>query len=765
MAQYKLSGFIVDLETGEPLIGATILNVNTLQGCVSNNFGYFNMPLPQKDVELKFSYVGYNSQILKVDANNDSLLQIRLIPGNTLAEIKVKAKQHIEDLPEMGKLEIPMDQIKNLPTVTGEPDLLKAFQLMPGVQGGAEMNNGLFVRGGTPDQNLFLLDDVPLYNVSHLGGLYSVFDPSMVKSIAFYKGGFPARYGGRNSAVIDVRNKEGNNAKMSGEIGFSLMLSKIFLEGPLKEGKSTYAVSVRRSNIDIYSYLYGMISNRDYFVGYTFYDINGKTNLYLSPTDRLIINLYNGRDSYHAKGNPRKSEVGEYEYQSKFRQKWGNSVVSARWQHIQKNHIFRNITLAYTKYHYSDNVETETLYKVDNSESSDFYNVSSGVRNLISKVDYEIPIGLQQIKTGLGFEHQRYNPTSISYANTYSVSGSEEQEVELKNPLYANLWYAYGEYIFFHKNISGNVGMRLNAFTVPQKSFYSFQPRFVFNYKVANHTSIKASGGKMQQNIHLITNSNIGLPRDIWIPSTKNIYPESSVQFALGVAHTHNDKIEVTIEAYQKWMKNLVGYKEGVLLYSENGNWDEKITTGGVGNIKGIETLIQKKQGRLTGWIGYTLSKNTREFEDVNSGKPYAFKYDQRHDFSIVSNYQINKKWSFSATWVYRAGHAITLPSGKYTIHTPNYHNVDGNLQEFTEIHLYTEKNGYRMPNYHRLDIGWSHTKKKLKGTAIWNWGIYNVYNRQNAYYLFFKTKDGVVKLYQQSVFPIFINFGYTYQF
>lgn len=764
----QINGFIADAESGEPLIGANVFNPKGMKGCISNNFGFYTLPATaNKPVILQFSYVGYQPQHIRFIPTVDTLLRVYLQAGTMLNEFQVKANpnQRLEELPEMGKLDIPLDQIALIPTMTGEPDLLKAYQLMPGVQGGTEGHNGLFVRGGTPDQNLYLLDDVPLFNVSHIGGLYSVFDPSMVKSIDFYKGGFPARYGGRTSAVIDVRNKDGNLKEWKGELGLSLILSKFFIEGPLKKDKSSFAFSIRRSNLDLYSYLYGAVSDREYIVGYTFYDINAKTNLYLNEKDRLIINIYHGRDKYFY--NDKKQTVDTYTYKTKFNQRWGNSTGSARWQHIIGKKVFQNITLALTKYVYKNNISLYSYNSLDDEETTDQYSIFSGVNNLILKADYEIPLKKNSLKTGVQFNHQIYVPTRISY-DEYNLNedGIPENEVENhETKLFANQWTAYAEYLFSLDKLSGNAGLHTTSYIVNGVSYPSLQPRLVLNYLLAPTVSIKGSAGLMYQNTHLLTNSNTGLSTDLWIPSTDKIAPEKSQQVALGIAHTSNNNIEFSVEAYHKKLSQLISYKEGVIMFNVGENWEDKVETGGVGQIKGLEFLIQKKSGRLTGWIGYTLSKNERKFENLNNAEIYPFKYDQRHDLSIVTSYKFNKKWALSATWVYHTGHAVTLPLGKYQLYNYEYLYINGSRDTYVDVHIYKEKNSFRMPNYHRLDIGWTYTKKKPKGTAKWTWGIYNAYNRQNAYYLFFKEKDGETKLYQQSIFPIFLNFGYTYAF
>ncbi|WP_375721853.1 carboxypeptidase-like regulatory domain-containing protein [Saccharicrinis sp. FJH54] len=765
-----VSGFITDSLTGEYLIGATVYNPTKGLGSASNSYGFYSVSIEtDKNISLRFSYVGYKDSYITIAPNKDTIIDVTLIPGSELNEVTVNGSniKKLEDRPETGKVLVPLDQIKTIPSMTGEADILKAYQLMPGIQGGMEGHNGIYVRGGTPDQNLFLLDDVPLYNVSHLGGLYSVFDPSMVKKIDFYKGGFPARYGGRTSAVVDIRNKDGNRYNKTGELELSLLLSKFYIEGPLKKGKSSFAFSVRRSNIDLFAYLYGFMQNEGYYVGYTFYDINAKSNFYLTDKDRLIVNFYQGRDKFFYNDKPSEDDLGMYRYKAGMKQKWGNTLLSTRWQHVVNQNIFHNLTAAYTTYIYNQSIKSSRTELADNSVLENSLRIHSGIQDLILKSDFEIALGSDNLRLGSKVNYQFYVPTRLTYTETGGLDNQEDQNPALQDDpaLNAGQIALYGEYIFEKGNLSGNIGMHLSDYFVEKKAYPSIEPRIVLNYLLKPSLSIKASACAMQQNIHLLTNSYTGLPTDLWIPSTQNIEPETSQQVSLGLAHTSKNNIEFSIEAYYKKLEHLISYKEGVQIFSTSQSWDEKIETNGHGWVKGIEFLVQKKEGRFTGWIGYTLSSNTRQFSNLNNGRVYPFKYDQRHDIALVANWKVNSNWSLSGTWVYHTGYAITLPSGKYQLYHYEYKYTRSQREVYDDIHIYAQKNGYRMPDYHRLDIGWIYTKKKFKGTSIWKWGIYNVYNRQNAYYLFFKEDKGETKLYQQSIFPLFLNVGYSYVF
>lgn len=769
--QVTISGYVADKTTGEYLIGANVFDTTNFNGCTTNKYGYYSIKTEKgKTRAIKFSFVGYSSISLIKSFRRDTTINVKLISVTTnLSEVQVfsSKKERLEQRTEISKIDIPLHQIKSLPSLTGEADIIKAFQLMPGVQSGSEGNNGLFVRGGTPDQNLFLLDDVPIYNVSHLGGLYSVFDPSMVKSIELYKGGFPARYGGRVSAVVDVRNIDGNLYSHHGEVGFSILLSKLFLEGPIKKDKASYALSLRRSNLDIYSFVVGKMIRNPEIYGYTFYDINLKTNYIISPRDRIFLSIYNGRDNFFYKLKEKVSSFQEYDYLSKYNTSWGNSSASLRWYHVFNGKLFNNLTLAYSKYQYKNYSFSQQKVKPENSFLSDEYQYLSNVRDLILKTDLEVPLDKNKLRTGVMYVRHFFNPGSVSYSQKVqmnqidTVTNSPEPSLNLSS----NEITAYLEYSWHLKEkLSGNFGINSNYYFDGKKGFKSIEPRILLNYLILQNLAIKVSYCLMQQNLHLLTNSNTGLPSDIWLPSTFRIKPEGSRQISLGLAHTTNRGYEVSIESYIKKLSNLIDYKEGVLIYENSLNWDEKIETEGIGFVRGIEFLLQKKEGRINGWIGYTISKNERKFKNLNSGEYFPFLYDQRHDFSIVLNYELSKKFSFSGTWIYHTGHAITLPTGKYQLIDINSYNP-GNQYLTKDVHIYSDKNEYRLPAYHRLDFGINYTKPTERGIKKWTLGIYNAYNRQNAYYLYFKTENGVTKLFQQSLFPLIVNFGYSFLF
>jgi hypothetical protein len=791
---YKISGFVSDNKTGERLIGVNLYFPDFSSGTVTNKYGFYSISAPKRDsIELDVSYIGYVSKKLLLVLVQDSIINISLVPNLNIEEVKVYStfNQRIECKPEMSVANISIKEIKMLPSTIGETDVLRAFQLMPGIQGGQEGSNGLNVRGGSSDQNLFLLDDVPLYNVSHLGGFVSVFDASMVKKIDFYKGGFPARYSGRLSSIVDIRMKDGNMNDFNSEIAIGTVITKVMMEGPIKKDKSSFAFSFRRCNFDLLTWLNSKIFpdpyNPNSWWGYNFYDLNFKANYILGSKDRVFLSTYIGDDNLRFETKNVISNTSSSQYSIKEHLRWGNKMVSSRWNHMYNNSLFHNITLSYTQYKYKNKynfTEEETKEKYIAEEDFLFY---SGLNDLQFKFELEKSLNNQIIRFGSVGVFHNFTPAHASLVQKYydPVSGdttiNPPQSSMNLNAWEGNIYFEY-ELKFFDK-ISTNLGLNFSNYYSDNEFYYLPQPRLLINYLFTPTWSVKASYCKMQQYSHLLTNSGAGLPTDLWVPSTSRIKPEISDQFAFGIAHTSSNDIEISSEAYYKVSENLIEYKAGTIIFDNAENFNNKIELDGFGVSKGVEILLQKKKGKLTGWLAYTLSKTTRKFENINNSIPYPFKYDRRHDFSIVCNWQINERIDFSSTWSLSSGQAITLPTSKYQL--PFYGNsnsFDPNYPyTYTDIHVYNGKNSYRMPTYHRLDVGFNFKKELAKGERTWSFGIYNVYNKQNAYFIYFKLstpqmvvsedgsmvqeRDKKLKLYQVTFMPIFPYISYSYRF
>lgn len=758
--QVFISGFVIDHATGEKLIGANIYEQSSKFGAVSNNYGFYSIGLPYGDsIELSFSFIGYNSVVQKISAKTNQTINIELTSENLLGEIVIIGEKdiQIEKRNEMGVITVPVKQIENMPALGGESDILKALQLMPGIQSGNEGNSGIYVRGGSPDQNLILLDDVPLYYVNHLGGFVSTFNTDAISNIKLTKGGFPARYGSRLSSVIDIRMKDGNQKEFHSSAMIGLVASKISVEGPIKQDTTSYIISFRRFMYDLLTKPLSKIVFDGVGIGYSFYDFNAKINHRISEKDRLFFSFYSGDDKISFRVKDKKTNETSVMENSIH---WGNTLAALRWNHLYGHKLFSNMTVTFTRYRYRTEMSNNS--KTEDSSETLYNSFISGIYDLNAKIDFEYFINSSyKIKFGGNGIYHTFKPGVTKYRigenNTYSTDttfgnfnlNANEGAVYIENDLC--LW----------GKVNLNVGGRITSYYVNDTNFYFPEPRVLTNIIITNSFSIKVSYASMQQNVHLLSNSGVGMSTDLWLPATKIVPPEKSQQYSIGVAQTlKKNSIEFSVEAYYKKMTNLISYKEGATFTGLLSDWQYNVECHGVGKSYGIEFLFQKKIGRTTGWIGYTLSRTTRQFANLNNGEPFTYKYDRTHDLSIVWIYNLNENVNVSATWVFGTGNAFTLATGTYNIITD-----DG----YEEVHIYDGINTFRMKPYHRLDFGINFHKQKKCGERTWNISIYNVYNRQNPYYYFYKNVDlyGYTqrKLYQQSLFPIIPSVSYSFKF
>lgn len=762
---YTVSGFIFNEDTKEKLLGASIYENESKRGISSNNFGFYSIELPTKDsVELIVSFVGYSTQVKTIKLKSDVSIDFYLKTDTTLLNtIEIVSQNSIESNTEISTITLPIEMISQLPAFFGEVDIMRTFQLMPGVQSGREGTNAMYVRGGGPDQNLILLDDVPLYYVNHMGGFVSVFDLSTVSKATLIKGGFPARYGGRLSSVLDVRLKDGNSKQMKGVFTLGTLASKISVEGPINS-KTTYLFSARRSLFDIFSRIYTSLQyNGDFTAGYYLYDLNGKITHRISNKDRLYFQTYIGGDKSLFKSKTRDDNAV---YKTNNTIRWGNFMALIRWNHVYSKKLFSNFSIAKTNFYYSTKALASKKLLSDNTEINATNSFDSKLGDWITKLDFDYyHSASHSVKFGAAASIHSFTPTIITFKDTIS---NFPYKNSLSNNIKAYEASIYGEDIYTITNkFSVNLGLRSTLYNVEGSNWISIEPRVVANMKLDNAFSVKGSFSKMTQFIHLLSNSGAGLPTDIWVPATPQAPPENSYLTVVGIAKSFNDRklMELSVEAFYKQLDGLVEFKEGSSFFAGTANWQNKIETGGQARIYGLELLLQKKEGLFTGWLGYTLSKNTRQFNNLNNGKPFPYKFDRRHDISVVGIYSISKKISISATWVYGTGNSITLAQQKYSLYVLDK-NEQFDFNQFNDANLYLGRNSYRVPSYHRLDIAAKIEKVKKNHVSIWNFGIYNVYNRNNPYYLFYsKRNTGKLGLYQLSLFSIMPTISYTTKF
>ncbi len=777
-SQITVSGFIEDKNTKERLPGVNIYDLKSQQGTVSNSYGFYSISLKEGSASILFSMVGYKQQVSQIHlGEKETILNIGLESGIKLSEVVVTQKQKTVNNTEMSVLKIPVKQLLQIPALMGEADVLRAFQLMPGVQGGKEGTSGIYVRGGSPDQNLMLLDDIPLYYVNHIGGYVSVFNPDIIKDVKLYKGGFPARYGGRLSSIVDIRMKEGNMNEMTGNVSVGIISSKFSIEGPIKKDKTSYLFSARRSLFDVFTRAYQkLILNDNASAGYTLYDMNAKINHIFNGKNRLYFSTYFGRDRILIKQKDFDTSDGyPYNFKSKNDINWGNYSMSIRWNRIYSSNLFSNFTIGYTNFFYHsfsdiDNIEKQTGHTVGTLSN----HFSSAINDFIAKADFDFYKSNHQIKFGGGITKHRFTPTMN---NIYQV-GTNTSNIDTtfgaqKNKPTELFLYAEDEFKLT-ENLLFNAGLHFSTLTENKHTFHSLQPRITGNYAIAENYSIKASFSRMMQPFHLLSNNDAGLPTDLWVPATKEVPPQKSSQFALGIAGEINHKhpIEWSIETFYKTLNNLIEFADGASFFSGVADWKEKIVKNGDGTVYGSEFLLQKKEGTTTGWISYTLSKNMRQFDGLNSGNPFPYKYDRRHDFSIFISHKFNGKFQLSASWMFASGNAVTFPSNKYNLYVLGWENRWNNQNLglinyfYDEVHIYKERNNYRTQSYHKLDISLDISEKKRNGLRIWTLGLYNAYNRLNTYYLYFDIdKAGNKKLYSFSLFPVIPSISYKYYF
>ena len=742
---FTVSGFIQDQKTGERLIGANIYETNLKKGTITNSYGFFSITLPSDSISLTISFIGYQKEIFKIYLNEDINKIFYLEPQSFETQQVVivgNRGESIEAKTQMSEINIPVSMIQTLPAILGEVDVLKVIQLLPGVKTGNEGTSGIYVRGGGPDQNLILLDEAPVYNVSHLFGFFSVFNSDAIKNVTLIKGGFPARYGGRLSSVLDISLKDGNMKEFHGNFSIGIISSKLTLEGPLAKDKTSFIISGRRTYFDLIARPF---MNKDEYGGYYFYDLNIKVNHIFSLKDRLFTSLYLGKDILYSEDN-----VGT---KSSFDLGWGNTTSTMRWNHIFSDKLFGNSAFIYSKYKFEINSTTQD-FSGDKFTAKYF----SGIRDIGLKEDMDfIPSSGHYIKFGVNATFHTFTPEIVQLNANDNVD-----TLIAPQPEYNSMEYAlYAEDDFeITSALRVNLGIHAAGIDVTNKFYFSAQPRIALRYLFNNGWSLKSSFSTMSQNLHLLSTNNVGLPNDLWVPSTKIVKPQSSYQIAAGVAHSFNN-YEVSVEGYYKKMFNLIEYEQGTSFILNNKGWEQSVILG-QGYSYGIEFFLQKRIGNLSGWLGYTYSRTMRRFDELNFGKEFPAKFDRRHDIAITAIYKLSSKVDISGSWVFNTGDHLTVPLGFFYLDEnliiKNSYNSYYGLKK-----IYSDRNAYSMPAYHRLDI----SLRYQAGNNIWTFSVYNAYNQKNPFYIYFDEDRSLNKVTAKkvSVFPIIPSISYSYKF
>ena len=764
--KFTISGYVKDEATGEFLIGANVYFKETLKGITTNQYGFFSLTAEKGQHNLVASFMGYERKELKINLVKDAKINFVLTPNSITTDVVVisgeREDKNIKST-DMGTVDFKIERIKTLPAFLGEVDILKTLQLTPGVQSGGEGNTGLYVRGGGPDQNLVLLDEAVVYNASHLFGFFSVFNADAIKNVTLIKGGMPANYGGRLASVLDISMKDGNNQKTEINGGIGVISSRLTVQGPIKKDKCSYLISGRRTYIDVVSKPFIKKSSPFKSSGYYFYDLNTKINYILSDKDRLFLSGYFGRDVFSLKNK----DEGFSNSIS-----WGNATTSLRWNHLFSDKLFLNTSAIYSNYVFDFS-----------ARQTDFdMALKSGVQDWNGKLDFSYyPNSLNKILFGFNYIYHTFTPNNASAklrdvdlqlgdpVKLYSHEGAAylNDEIELSEKFLINggLRYSVFQHVGpFDRFILDKFNRITDTIKYSKgeaiKTYNHVEPRLSFRYTINSTSSLKASYNQNYQYIHLASSAAVTLPTDIWVPSTDIVKPLFGTQYALGYfKNLFSNKFETSLEVYYKSMKNLIEFKEGAAPEDNIHNNIDNNFVFGKGESYGTELFFNKKVGKLTGWIGYTLSWAWRDFPDINGGVRFPAKYDRRNDLSVVATYEINDKFTASAVFVYATGNAITLPIGRYFI--------DGAI-----VNEYMPRNSYRMAAYHRLDLSLNYIQKKTKTfESSFNLSIYNVYDRHNPYFIYFENTGSLdeqsfqVKAKSVSIFPILPSVSWNFKF
>jgi hypothetical protein len=752
--KFTVSGTVKSASNGETIIGATI-TVGANHVTRTNEYGFYSLTLPEGTYPLIVSSVSFTAYSDSLNLDKNTVVNVDLLDAEqTLEEVVISSttsSRRSLGSPQMGMEQITPQDIKNVPVLLGEKDAIKVLQLLPGIKSAGEGSSGMYVRGGAADQNLILLDEATVYNASHLLGFFSTFNSDAVKDIAVYKAGMPAQYGGRLSSVLDIKMNDGNNQDFNISGGVGLISAKLNVEGPIQKGKSSFLVSGRRTYADLFLKLSSdsaINTNQLYF-----YDFNAKMNYQLGEKDRLYISGYLGNDHLG---------VGDL-----FGLDWGNTTGTLRWNHIFNNKLFSNTSLIYSNY----------KYKIGINSGADVFDIFSNIRDYNLKQEFQWYLNNKNsLRFGLNSTYHTIRPGEVTSPDSSSVNEKLMQKrYSLDNAVFAtNTWKASDKF-------SLTYGLRLSAFSIlgegdfynvdgegkvldtthyksgeVVKTYLNLEPRLAASYQFNSSSSVKASYVRNTQNLHLIANSTSSTPTDKWIASTNIIKPEISDQFSLGYYKDLRDGLyELNVETYYKTMQNQIDYRDGADVYNGNNAIESELLFG-KGRAYGVEWLLRKRTGRLSGWISYTLSKTERQIDGINNGAWYNARQDRTHDIAIVAMYQLNKKWTLSANWVYYTGDAVTFPAGKYIV-------------DDQTTYYYTERNGYRMPNYHRLDLGATmQLKQRKRWSSELTFSLYNAYGRENAYTIEFQdSKDDPNKTVanQLAIFKFIPSVSYNFKF
>ncbi len=760
--RHTISGYLEAANSGERLAGAVVYDKNTKANVITNAFGFYSLTLPDGAVDLVASLVGYAPASASFSLKSDTLLTFLLKNNADLETVEINAarQDRLENRIQMSQITLPIEQIKKMPALLGETDILKTLQLLPGVKFGSEGTSGLFVRGGSNDQNLILLDGVPVYNASHIGGLFSVFNADAIKDVKITTGGFPARYGGRLSSVVEINMKEGNLKKWQADGGIGIISSRLTLEGPLLKDKVSCMISARRTYADLLIKPFRKAQDptlESYALH--FYDINAKINWKISEKHRLYLSAYTGQDKF-GEGYRQNNNASFVGYS------WGNLTSALRWNWRANSKVFVNTSLTRTTFGFNFQERDEFGKPVKSNELQ--YRSSVADWGARSEIDYYLNKN-HHFKVGIASVQHVFKPNKYVYKSNSRLDTSYGN-ADLRS--LDHQFFVEDEWTF--KNGAINVGIHRAWLQVSATTYSSTQPRLGVLYQLPDAQSLKASFATMTQFIHLLTNDGGGFPTDLWVSTTERIKPQNAWQAAVGYTKMFKETYQLSMEVYYKRMKNVIAYQEGASFIDQIGSnqaWEDKVTQGR-GEAYGLEILLRKDIGKTTGWLSYTLAWNNRQFDNINGGKVFPFRYDRRHDVALVVLHNFSARIRGSISWIFATSNAFTLPKYAYT--RPLIEPNSGELQGFSTVVEYGERNANRLNNMHRLDISIDFIKQKKKYERKWSIGLYNAYSRANPFYIDFQKNfvgDPNLLVQQQfrvsavSLIPIIPSVSYNFKF
>ncbi|MBL58029.1 MAG: hypothetical protein CMP61_12655 [Flavobacteriales bacterium] len=742
ISQIRVSGTVTDAQSGEAILFASVFCQELGIGTVTNDYGYFNLELPLDSAYVTINYLGYKPKTFLVTTDNVSDLDFSIEKEpNELEAVTIKIdrtpQEEIHNSTQMSTVKIPIEDIKYIPSIGGESDVIKVIQLLPGVQKGGEGGTGLYIRGGDVDQNLVLLDEAPVYNIGHLFGFFSVFNQDAIKDMTLYKGAFPSKYGGRLSSILDIRMNDGNMQKFHCRGGVGLLSSRLMVEGPIWKDKGSFMVAGRRTYID---QIFKWVGS---FLPYYFYDLNAKLNYKINDKNHFYITSYSGDDllSFDQRDVEEESPFN-------FGFSLGNLTATARWNRIVNERLFANYSFIYTNFDYN----------ITGRFDENSLRISSAINDYGLKVDYELFKNHNHMFKygGMAIFHQ-FRPNIVNTQGEFTEfleSDKGEPLGTLESGVYFQHTYKKDSSKWEFRN-----GLRFSGANVKNKNYGGIEPRFSAKFVVDSNSNLKFSYSLMRQYMHLVSSSTVALPTDLWYPVTSTVKPQTSHQFASGYSYFINRfKTHVSLETYYKYMSNLTEYREGANLLL-NDDFESELLQGN-GESYGVEALIKRDHGRWNGWIGYTLSWSRRFFEELNGGDPYWAKYDRRHNVSVVQNFKISSNWHFGAVWVYSSGSRFTPQTGLYAMPNASLTGIDW-------IPVYTKRNAVSMSPSHRLDINlvWkSKETRRFKGE--WHFGAYNLYNRATPWRIeVVPDENGGFKYIQPGLFGFIPSVAYNFEF